>query len=176
MPSNGFEECREQRRGTNESKAIVVRMNRATTFHSSPKIHIRSEQFFIYHSIIDVIERASERMAGGATFNGRTQSMLYTLIKINVYGKSKMQILSEYERWLNGIGAQPLHLNSSKTIKHRSIYATQTTCNCVCVCVGILCMEHIHICALGKYLKNMYTKSFRLTILHRALYSSLPSV
>lgn len=113
-------------------------------------------------------------MAGGATFNGRTQSMLYTLIKINVYSKSKMQILSEYERWLNGIGAQPLHLNSSKTIKHRSIYATQTTCNCVCV--GILCMEHIHINALGKYLKNMYTKSFRLTILHRALYSSLPSV
>lgn len=105
MPSNGFEECREQRRGTNESKAIVVRMNRATTFHSSPKIHIRSEQFFIYHSIIDVIERvserASERMAGGATFNGRTQSMLYTLIKINVYSKSKMQILSEYERWQN---------------------------------------------------------------------------
>lgn len=26
--------------------------------------------------------------------------MLYTLIKITVYNKSKMQILSEYERWL----------------------------------------------------------------------------
>lgn len=67
-----------------------------------------------------------------------------------------MQISSEYERWLNGIGAQPLHLNSSKTIKHRSIYATQTTCNCVCVCGYFVHGAHTYLCIRQIFEKYVY--------------------